>query len=66
MQKVFVVSNTSMKKIFSEGKFDVTLPGFPYEMGHEHPLSIVTNEIVEIFYGMGFTTVEGPEVETEK
>ncbi len=64
-EKKIIVESKELESRLSEGKFDVTLPGFPYEMGHEHPLSIVTNEIVEIFYGMGFTALEGPEVETE-
>lgn len=49
----------------SKRSFDVTLPGIPHEIGHEHPISIVTREIVDIFHGMGFSVVEGPEVETD-
>ena len=44
---------------------DVTLPGHPYPLGNRHPLTLVTQEIVEIFHGMGFSVAEGPEVETE-
>ena len=44
---------------------DVTLPGTGRHLGHVHPLTQVTDEIVQIFYGMGFALVEGPEVETE-
>ena len=51
-------------KLLSQ-KFDVTLPGIPYTSGHEHPLSVVTREIIEIFSGMGFTALDGPEIETE-
>lgn len=42
---------------------DVTLPGEPVSIGHEHPLSIVLDEVKEIFLGMGFEIVSGPEVE---
>lgn len=42
---------------------DVTLPGEPVEIGHEHPLSIVLDEVKEIFLGMGFEIAQGPEVE---
>lgn len=42
---------------------DVTLPGVRHELGAKHPLSIVLDEIKEIFVGMGFDIVEGPEVE---
>lgn len=46
-------------------KIDVTMPGTPCAMGHKHPLSIVLDEIKEIFIGMGFDIVEGPEVELD-
>ena len=49
----------------SKETLDITLPGIPYETGHEHPISIVTRDIIEIFHGMGFSVVDGPEVETE-
>lgn len=49
----------------SKQAFDATLPGVACEHGHEHPISIVTREIVDIFHGMGFSVVDGPEVETE-
>lgn len=44
-------------------KIDVTLPGNKITLGAKHPLSIVLDEIKEIFVGMGFEIVEGPEVE---
>ena len=42
---------------------DVTIPGKQPEIGHTHPLSIVLDEVKDIFAGMGFDVVEGPEVE---
>lgn len=50
------------EKLKSE-KLDVTLPGKRHIMGHKHPLSVVLEEINEIFIGMGFEIVDGPEVE---
>jgi len=44
-------------------KIDVTLPGIHHELGAKHPLSIELDAIKEIFVGMGFDIVEGPEVE---
>ncbi len=44
---------------------DITLPGLVPEMGRQHPLSLVVEEIEEIFMGMGFTIEEGPEVELD-
>ncbi len=42
---------------------DVTLPGKSHKLGHKHPLSIVLDDMKEIFIGMGFTIAEGPEIE---
>ena len=42
---------------------DVTIPGTKTELGHKHPLSIVIDEITDVFTGMGFEVAEGPEVE---
>jgi len=46
-------------------RIDVTLPGLGTRIGHIHPLTQITREITQIFFGMGFTVVEGPEVETD-
>jgi len=45
---------------------DVTLPGRPAEIGLVHPVSRMIDELSEIFALMGFQTVFGPEVETER
>ena len=42
---------------------DVTLPGVSKKLGCKHPLSLVLDEVKEIFVGMGFDIVDGPEVE---
>lgn len=42
---------------------DVTIPGKKIKLGKEHPLTKVLNEIEEIFIGMGFNIVHGPEIE---
>ncbi len=44
---------------------DVTLPGIAPRIGHIHPLTQITEEITQIFYGMGFSVAQGPEVETD-
>ena len=46
-------------------RIDVTLPGRRLRAGSLHPLTIVQQEIVEIFTRMGYRVVEGPEVEDE-
>ena len=44
---------------------DITIPGKKPSLGHLHPLTQVKREIEEIFQSMGFSVVEGPEVENE-
>jgi len=47
------------------GAVDVTLPGRVPLLGHRHPLTIVRDQLEEIFTRMGFTVVEGPEAEDD-
>lgn len=44
---------------------DLTRTATPYELGTRHPLSVVKNEMLRIFAGMGFTIAEGPEIEDD-
>ncbi len=44
---------------------DLTRSATPYPVGARHPLSIVKNDIIRIFAGMGFTIAEGPEIEDD-
>ncbi len=57
------------KAVFREGsprdKLDVTLPGREPRLGRRHPLTLVRDRMEDIFTRMGFTIVEGPEVEDE-
>ena len=42
---------------------DVTIPGKSVEIGHKHPMYIALDEIKDIFVGMGFIVLDGPEIE---
>jgi phenylalanyl-tRNA synthetase alpha chain len=44
---------------------DLTAPGDPINIGSRHPVSIVMNRIIDIFARIGFTVVDGPEIETD-
>ena len=46
-------------------KLDLTLPGDPLKAGTRHPISIIKNEILEIFKRLGFVVSEGPEIEDD-
>lgn len=50
---------------FASEAVDVTLPGRRHPVGHQHVLSEIVEEIVEIFSGLGYRVAEGPEVELD-
>ncbi|GLR18153.1 phenylalanine--tRNA ligase subunit alpha [Portibacter lacus] len=47
------------------GNVDLTRPGFPIERGSRHPVSIVMNEMIEIFSRIGFSVAEDREIEDD-
>ncbi|MFN3756204.1 MAG: phenylalanine--tRNA ligase subunit alpha [Flavobacterium sp.] len=44
---------------------DVTRPGEPFSLGSRHPISLVKNQIIDIFSNIGFNVSEGPEIEDD-
>ena len=46
-------------------KTDLTMPGDPFELGSRHPVSIVRQQIVDIFRKFGYDVAEGPEIEDD-
>ena len=46
-------------------ELDLTRTAYPVNLGTRHPLTIVRNEIIDIFSRMGFTIADGPEVEDD-
>ncbi|MSP38919.1 MAG: phenylalanine--tRNA ligase subunit alpha [Deltaproteobacteria bacterium] len=46
-------------------RIDITLPGTRWQRGSSHPLTLVIDEIVEIFCGMGFEIARGPDIEDD-
>ncbi|MCR4661514.1 MAG: phenylalanine--tRNA ligase subunit alpha, partial [Clostridia bacterium] len=53
------------KKLESE-KIDVTLSKNSFAIGANHPLTIIKNQLVDCFLGLGFSIGEGPEIELDK
>jgi phenylalanyl-tRNA synthetase alpha chain len=53
------------EKALREETVDITLPGNRWERGRTHPLTLVIDEIVEIFRGMGFEIARGPDIEDD-
>ncbi len=59
------LKNAAMAQKLKDEAIDVTLPGKKQELGHKHPLTLVLDDIKQMFLGMGFDVVKGPEVETD-
>ena len=53
------------KELEAKEWIDVTAPGKKAVLGHLHPLTLVSRKVEEILGGMGFSVIEGPEMETE-
>ena len=49
----------------ADSSADLSMPGDPFELGSRHPVSIVRQEIVDIFRKFGYDVAEGPEVEDD-
>ena len=50
---------------FKKDSIDVSIEGKKSNLGHRHPLTIVLDEMIEIFIGMGYEIAEGPEIELD-
>ena len=54
-----------LEAAISAAAVDVTLPGRSQQVGTRHLINRITDEISEIFLGLGYTVAQGPEVETD-
>ncbi len=70
IEKVFDEAQKKLEKVLREAQMkseviDVTLPAKKNSVGHKHPNTIAREEVENIFIGMGYEVVEGPEIETD-
>ena len=63
--KKLLLEEEEMNKKLKEEEIDITLPSNAVALGSLHPLSVVKNDLEELFLGMGYQIAEGPEVETD-
>ena len=61
-RKVELKAKALEEKLKAEA-LDITIPGDPVTLGHKHPMNKALDEAKEIFIGMGFQILEGPEIE---
>lgn len=64
-EKKELLQKKKLEEDLKKEVLDVTMPGKKSKIGARHPLSSVENRLKDIFLGMGFTIVEGPEVELD-
>jgi len=63
--KIVELETAELNKKLKDDNFDITVPGPDNNLGHIHPLSQVQRKVENIFGSMGFTVMDGPEVESE-
>ena len=64
-ERLQAVKQAAMQARIAAETLDVTAPAEGIPMGHRHPLITTTEEIVDLFCGLGYQVEEGPEVETD-
>ena len=65
-EKTQQITQGGQAAAFARDRLDVTLPGRAIPMGRLHPSTQIVREICDAFIGMGFSLVEGPEVEWDR
>lgn len=63
--RAVVVKEKEMQQKYAAERIDISMPGKKYSAGALHPITLVKNELIDIFAGMGFKVFEGPEIETD-
>lgn len=64
-ERAVVVKQMELEAQYEKERIDITMPGKKYTAGALHPITLVKNELIDIFAGMGFKVFEGPEIETD-
>jgi phenylalanyl-tRNA synthetase alpha chain len=64
-ERVIAVKNKAQAQAFKDERVDISLPGTRWQRGSSHPLTLVIDEIVDIFWGMGFEIARGPDIEDD-
>ena len=65
LQKINDLKEQNAEAEESADDIDLTRSAYPISLGTRHPLTIVKNQIIDIFQRMGFTLAEGPEIDDD-
>ena len=60
------IRKKELREAFEKEAIDVTLPGTSNSEGSLHPITLVKNQLIDAFAGLGFSIYEGPEIETDR
>lgn len=64
-ERINEIKDSFSSKDDDTNEFDITRTAYPIPLGTRHPLTLVKNEIIDIFSRLGFSLAEGPEVEDD-
>ncbi len=64
-EKTRTILDQIRREKLAEESVDISLPGRRIPLGREHPITLISREITDIFVGMGFEVAEGPEIELD-
>jgi len=64
-EKLEILKNQALSQILIKETIDVTAPSTGVPKGHRHPLITTTEQIIDLFLGLGYQVSEGPEIEND-
>lgn len=64
-ERLDAVKQQAKAQALKEERIDITFPGSRWTTGNIHPITLVIDEIIDIFWGMGFEVARGPDIEDD-
>jgi phenylalanyl-tRNA synthetase alpha chain len=64
-EKLEILKTQALNQILIKETIDVTAPPIGISQGHRHPLITTTEQIIDLFLGLGYQVSEGPEIEND-
>jgi phenylalanyl-tRNA synthetase alpha chain len=64
-ERLGAIKEQSRQRALKEEQVDISLPGTRWERGRTHPLTLVIDEVIDVFSGMGFEIARGPDIEDD-
>ena len=64
-ERLSAVKQQAKAHALADERMDITLPGTRFARGSLHPITLVIDEVIDIFWGMGFEIARGPDIEDD-